>query len=190
MYNLAGYIWQKFVWTICQVFGVHRIRHWAFTRGHGGRVVTLLPPTSEVGVRFPARPQVGKFKAGSCLPLVGSLYSTEPWPTVCTGFLCPSNCPSWYDLCNVEKDVTPQIKIKISLVMQASWLSYHNVRLHLYYFWSHSVSYCYSKNTHTTVISWRYFTFQHLWRTTSYWKLALLSIQISLLKIFWIFFPQ
>ena len=27
---------------------------------HGGRVVTLSPPTSEVGVRFPARPQVGK----------------------------------------------------------------------------------------------------------------------------------
>ena len=29
-------------------------------RGHGGRVVTLSPPTSEAGVRFPARPQVGK----------------------------------------------------------------------------------------------------------------------------------
>ena len=28
--------------------------------GHGGRVVTLPPPTSEAGVRFPARPQVGK----------------------------------------------------------------------------------------------------------------------------------
>ena len=28
--------------------------------GHGGRVVTLSPPTSEAGVRFPARPQVGK----------------------------------------------------------------------------------------------------------------------------------
>ena len=39
--------------------------------GHGGRVVTLSPPTSEAGVRFPARPQVEK--TGSCLPLVGSL---------------------------------------------------------------------------------------------------------------------
>ena len=28
--------------------------------GHGGRVVTLSPPTSEVGVRFLAWPQVGK----------------------------------------------------------------------------------------------------------------------------------
>ena len=27
--------------------------------GHGGRVVTLSPPTSVVGVRFPALPQVG-----------------------------------------------------------------------------------------------------------------------------------
>ena len=28
--------------------------------GHAGSVVTLSPPTSEAGVRFPARPQVGK----------------------------------------------------------------------------------------------------------------------------------
>ena len=28
--------------------------------GHGGRVVTLSPPTSEAGVRFTALPQVGK----------------------------------------------------------------------------------------------------------------------------------
>ena len=28
--------------------------------GHGDRVVTLSPPTSEAGVRFPAWPQVGK----------------------------------------------------------------------------------------------------------------------------------
>ena len=31
-----------------------------YTRGHGGRVVTLSPPTSEAGVWFPAWPQVGK----------------------------------------------------------------------------------------------------------------------------------
>ena len=29
-------------------------------RGHGGRVVTLSPPTSEAGVWFPTRPHVGK----------------------------------------------------------------------------------------------------------------------------------
>ena len=28
--------------------------------GHGGRVVTLSPPTSQVGVQFTALPQVGK----------------------------------------------------------------------------------------------------------------------------------
>ena len=27
---------------------------------NGGRVVTLLSPTSEIGVHFPAQPQVGK----------------------------------------------------------------------------------------------------------------------------------
>ena len=40
--------------------------------GHGGRVVTLLPPTSEAGVQFPARPQVvvaGRWSA---------VFSTEP----------------------------------------------------------------------------------------------------------------
>ena len=31
-----------------------------FNRGHGGRVVTLSPPTSEAGVLSPSRPQVGK----------------------------------------------------------------------------------------------------------------------------------
>ena len=43
--------------------------------GHGGRVVTLLPPTSEAGVRFPARPQVGKLVV-ACRWL--AVYSTEP----------------------------------------------------------------------------------------------------------------
>ena len=32
--------------------------------GHGGRVVTFSPPTSEVGVRFTALPQVGKLVVG------------------------------------------------------------------------------------------------------------------------------
>ena len=43
--------------------------------GHGGRVVTLLPPTSEAGVRFPARPQVVKLVV-ACL--WSAVYSTEP----------------------------------------------------------------------------------------------------------------
>ena len=44
-------------------------------RGHGGRVVTLLPRTSEAGVRFPARPQVGKLVVACRWSAV---YSTEP----------------------------------------------------------------------------------------------------------------
>ena len=35
-------------------------------RGQGGRVVTLSPPTSEAGVRFPAWPQVGKLVVACC----------------------------------------------------------------------------------------------------------------------------
>ena len=31
-----------------------------------------------------------------------AVYSTEPYWTVCTGFLCPSNYPSWYDLYSVD----------------------------------------------------------------------------------------
>ena len=44
-------------------------------RGHGGRVVTLSPPTSEAGVWFPVRPQVGKLVVACCWLAV---YSTEP----------------------------------------------------------------------------------------------------------------
>ena len=46
-----------------------------YTGGHGGRVVTLLPPTSEAGVRFLARPQVGKLVVACRWSAV---YSTEP----------------------------------------------------------------------------------------------------------------
>ena len=73
--------------------------HSQMGRGHGGRVVTLLSPTSEAGVRFLTQPQVGKLVV-ACRWL--AVYSTEPWQTLCTGFLCPSNYPSWYDLYNVE----------------------------------------------------------------------------------------
>ena len=44
-------------------------------RGHGGRVVTLSPPTSEAGVRSPARAQVGKLVVACRWSAV---YSTEP----------------------------------------------------------------------------------------------------------------
>ena len=44
-------------------------------RGHGGRVVTLLPPTSEAGVRSPSRPYVGKLVVACRWSAV---YSTEP----------------------------------------------------------------------------------------------------------------
>ena len=43
--------------------------------GHGGRVVTLSPPTSEAGVRFPARPQVGKLVVACRW---SAFYSAEP----------------------------------------------------------------------------------------------------------------
>ena len=83
-------------------------------RGHGGRV-TLSPPTSEAGVRFPAWPQVGKLVVACRWSAV---YSTEPWQTVCTGFFCPSNYPSWYDLYSVKSDVKLQINKKIFQVLR------------------------------------------------------------------------
>ena len=42
---------------------------------HGGRVVTLSPPTSEARVRFPAWPQVRKLVVACHWSAV---YSTEP----------------------------------------------------------------------------------------------------------------
>ena len=45
--------------------------HW----GHGGRVVTLSPPTSEARVRSPSRPYVGKLVVACRWSAV---YSTEP----------------------------------------------------------------------------------------------------------------
>ena len=43
--------------------------------GHSGRVVTLSSPTSEIGVQFPARPQVEKLVVACRWSAV---YSTEP----------------------------------------------------------------------------------------------------------------
>ena len=44
-------------------------------RGHGGRVVTLSPPTSKAGIRSPAQPQVGKLVVAYRWSAV---YNTEP----------------------------------------------------------------------------------------------------------------
>ena len=96
----------------CIIFIMYMGGHKDKRRGHGGRVVTLSPPTSEAGVRSPARPQVGKLVVAWSWSAV---YSTEPQWTVCTGFLCPSNYPSWYDLYSVESDVTPQINKKTKI---------------------------------------------------------------------------
>ena len=46
-------------------------------------------------------------KVCSCLLMVGSLQYRTLTPTVCTGFLCPQNYPSWYDLYSVESDLNP-----------------------------------------------------------------------------------
>ena len=43
--------------------------------GHGGRVVTLSPPTSEARVRSPSWPEVGKLVVAYRWSAV---YSTEP----------------------------------------------------------------------------------------------------------------
>ena len=45
----------------------------AQVRGNGGRVVTLSPPTSEIRVRFPALPEVGKL----VLLVVGQQFTVQ-----------------------------------------------------------------------------------------------------------------
>ena len=52
--------------------------------GHGGRVVTLLPPTSEAGVRFLARPQVGKLVVACRWSAVSSALPTTRRDMTCT----------------------------------------------------------------------------------------------------------
>ena len=56
---------------VLQIANFSQINHW----GHGGRVVTLSPPTSEAGVRSPAQPQAGKLVVACRWAAV---YSTEP----------------------------------------------------------------------------------------------------------------
>ena len=53
----------------------HKFASISSSRGHGGRVVTLSPPTSEAGVRSPSWPQVGKLVVACRWSAV---YSTEP----------------------------------------------------------------------------------------------------------------
>ena len=52
-------------------------------------MVTHSSPTSEADCSNRG-PYVGKLVVAYQWPTV---YSTEPWPTVCTGFLCPQNYP-------------------------------------------------------------------------------------------------
>ena len=69
--------------TTCSVKGVlyvDTVSYYVFgsvntARGHGGRVVTLSPPTSGAGIRFLTRPQVGKLVVACRWSAV---YSTEP----------------------------------------------------------------------------------------------------------------
>ena len=59
----------------CKIINFYILWFNVYLGGHGGRVVTLLPPTSEIGVRFPAQPQVGKLVVACPWSAV---YSTEP----------------------------------------------------------------------------------------------------------------
>ena len=56
--------------------------------GHGDRVITLSPPTSEIGVRFPARPQVGKLLVACRWSAV---YSTFIYLYIYLGFYVAFN---------------------------------------------------------------------------------------------------
>ena len=67
-------------------------------------MVTHSPPTSEVGSSN-AGPYVKKLVVAYRL---SAEYCTKPWPTLCTGFLCPSR----YDLYSVESEVKTQINNK------------------------------------------------------------------------------
>ena len=55
----------------CSEFLRKILRKW---RGHGGTVVTHVPPTPDIGLRILARPQVGKLVTAYHWSVV---YSTE-----------------------------------------------------------------------------------------------------------------
>ena len=67
-YNMMRNLALHLVVISCAIFNIYK-------GGHGGRVVTLLPPISETGVRFPAWPRVGKLVVAYRWSAV---YSTEP----------------------------------------------------------------------------------------------------------------
>ena len=79
-------------------------------QGHGDAVVIHSPPTCEVCGSKPG-PYVGKLVVAydAWQFKVHNLDQLE-----CTGFLCPQNYPSWYDLNSVESDVKPQINKSIA----------------------------------------------------------------------------
>ena len=58
-------------------------------RGHGGRVVTLSPPTSEAGVRFTALPQVAVGRQFTVQNLDQLYVLVSPaLPTTCRDMTC------------------------------------------------------------------------------------------------------
>ena len=68
LYLAAGYTKDSREYVLC---GCIKLT----SGGHGGRVATLSLPTSQVGVRFRERPQLGKLVvACRC----SAVYSTEP----------------------------------------------------------------------------------------------------------------
>ena len=72
----STYSWLRFCTVNCwpRAHIIKMIPPW-LKRGHGGRVVTLSPPTSEAGVRSLSRPEVGKLVVACHWSAV---YSTEP----------------------------------------------------------------------------------------------------------------
>ena len=82
------------VWNISMVTGTGEnqnlifLHHFCkgFNATKRGSVVTHSPHTSKIRVCNPTWPHVGKLVVVCCWLAV---YSTEPWPTVSIGFLCP-----------------------------------------------------------------------------------------------------
>ena len=67
--------------------------------GHGGRVVPLSPPTSEIRVQFPARPQVGKLVV-ACRWSTVTVYNLDQLYVLVSSTV-PTTCRDW--TCTVLK---------------------------------------------------------------------------------------
>ena len=74
--------------------------------GHGGRVVTLSPPTAEGRGSVPGTTSSGK--AGSCLPLVGSFTVQKPWRQLYV-LVSSAHKTTRLDVQCVESDIKTQI---------------------------------------------------------------------------------